>query len=113
LRPAGPYEEVAQTISWYGNDNETTWQGTLVAASLSGGNASTPVDLDAVGDNAYGELGTGTDDSGNPVSIALVVMWRGQAYDFALAASPTTIQPSAVQALAQTMATRLNAGLGS
>jgi len=112
LHPAGPFDEVGQSISWYLDANEATWQGTLFGAILSG-NALTPVDLSAVGDNATGVIGTGEDSSGAPVSIALVSMWQGQALDFAFAERPTTIQSSDVQALAQAMANHLNAGLAT
>jgi hypothetical protein len=110
LRPAGPFQEVQQIIRWYANDNEATWEGTLFATIFSG-NALTPVDLGSAGDNAQAVIGKGEDDSGNPLFIAIVAMWRGQAVDIAIAVNPTTIQPSAVQTLAQAMANRLNAGL--
>jgi hypothetical protein len=112
LHPAGPFDEVGQSISWYVNANETTWQGTLFAAILSG-NALTPVDVSTVGDNAEAVIGIGEDSSGARVSIALVSMWRGQALDFAFAERPTTIQPSDVQTLAQAMADHLNTGLAA
>jgi hypothetical protein len=102
LRPAGTYFEVLQSVSWYANDNEATWEGTLLGAALAGSGGA--VDLSAVGDNAHGEIITDTNQ-------ALVVMWRGQALDFAEAQSSTTIQPSEVQSLAQAMAKHLDAGL--
>jgi hypothetical protein len=103
LRPAGRYVEVQQSVTWFANDNETTWEGTLLGAILidSGGS----VDLAAVGDNAHGEIVTDTNQ-------ALVVMWKGQALDLATAQSATTIQPSDVQALAQAMADHLNTAPG-
>lgn len=103
LRPAGRWVEVQQSVTWFANDNEATWEGTLLGAILidSGG----AVDLGAVGDNAHGEIVTDT-------SQALVVMWQGQALDLAIAQSSTTIQPSDVQALAQAMADHLNTALG-
>lgn len=113
LHPAGPFDEVEQTISWEANANETTWQGTLFAdifstfAGALGSNA-TVVDVSAVGDNAHAVILTGA-----ATPFVFVVMWQGQALDVADAqASTTTIQPSDVQALAQAMATHLNAGLG-
>jgi hypothetical protein len=109
LQPAGPFDEVQQTISWYANANETTWQGTLFAdifSSSAAGNG-TVVDLSAVGDNAHGVILTGAAEP-----FVFVTMWQGQALDFALAQAPATIQPSDVQTLAQAMATHLNAGLG-
>jgi hypothetical protein len=112
VRPAGPFDEVQQQVSWYANDNEGTWEGTLFD-TIFGGNALAPVALGAVGDHAEAAIGSGKDQSGAQVSLALVSMWRGQALDFALAVSPTTIQPSAVQTLAQAMASRLDAGIGS
>jgi hypothetical protein len=112
LQPAGLFDEVQQSISWYANANETTWQGTLLADAVTAG-GSGGIDLGAVGDNAHAVIGTGVDQSGKSFSTALVVMWQGQAFDTAIAMSSTTIQPAAVQTLAQAMASRLNAGLGS
>jgi hypothetical protein len=44
----------------------------------------TPVDLSAVGDNAHGLIVTGlADQSGAPITLALVVMWQGRALDLA------------------------------
>ena len=114
--PAGPFDEVQQTIDWYTNDNELTWQGTLFDDTFFGGSDSgrTPVDLSAVGDNAHGLIVTGlADQSGAPITLSLVVMWQGQALDLASAQSSgsAAIQPSDVQKLAQAMANHLNAGL--
>jgi hypothetical protein len=110
LHPAGPFDEVQQTISWYANTNETTWEGTLFAdifSAFGAGNA-TIVDLSAVGDNAHGVILTGAE-----APFVFVDMWQGQALDIAIAQSAaSTIQQSDVQALAQAMATHLNAGLG-
>jgi hypothetical protein len=110
LQPAGPYEDLEQEVSWYANANEATWEGTLFADVFSQGSSGT-VDLSAVGDNAHGLLLSGTDQSGNPVHVALVILWQGQAVDLAIGESPATIQPSDVQSLAQAMANHLNAGL--
>jgi hypothetical protein len=69
-----------------GNDNELTWQGTLFDDGFFGGSDSsrTPVDLSAVGDNAHGLIVTGlADQSGAPITLALVVMWQGRALDLA------------------------------
>jgi hypothetical protein len=114
LRPAGPFGEVLQSISWYRNVNETTWQGSLFAAlfaSVPSGNGITQVDLTGIGDNAFGVILTGTDQSGATVSQAFVIMWQGQAVDLAIAQSSGTIQASDVHSLAQAMASHLNAGL--
>jgi hypothetical protein len=106
LHPAGPFDDVQQTIGWYANANETTWQGTLFADIFSApASNATVVDLSAVGDNAHGVILTGAE-----APFALVIMWRGQAIDLALA-SGTTLQPSDVQTLAQAMANHLNAAL--
>lgn len=111
LQPAGPFDEVQQTISWYANANETTWQGTLFAdifsASAAAGDA-TIVDLSSVGDNAHGVILTGA-----AAPFIFVTMWQGQALDLALAQAPSTVQPSDVQTLAQAMANHLNAGLAA
>jgi hypothetical protein len=109
LHPAGPFDEVQQTISWDANANVTTWQGTLFSDifSSTGAGNSTIVDLSAVGDNAHGVILTGAAEP-----FVFVIMWQGQALDLAIAQGPATIQPSDVQTLAQAMATHLNAGLG-
>jgi hypothetical protein len=109
LHPAGPFDEVQQAVSWYTNDNEATWQGTVLADVFSQGGSGS-VDLSAVGDNAHGVILAGT-DNGAPVSFAFVSMWQGQAVDLAIAQSSATIQPSDVQTLARAMANHLNAGL--
>ena len=111
LHPAGPFDEVQQTISWDENANEATWQGTLYAGIFTAAGASnsnaTIIDLSAVGDNAHGVILTGA-----AAPFDFVVMWQGQALDLAIAQGTGTIQLSDVQALAQAMATHLNAGLG-
>jgi hypothetical protein len=108
LRPAGAFDDLQQSISWYANANEATWEGTVIVDLFSQGASS--VDVSAVGDNASGVIVSGT-DNGSPVFFAVVSMWQGQAVDFTIAESATTIQPSSVQALAQAMANHLNAGL--
>jgi hypothetical protein len=108
LQPAGPFDEVQQTISWYPNANETTWQGTFFAGIFSAAASNaTIVDLSSVGDNAHGVFLTG---ASNP--FVFVTMWQGQALDLAVAQAPSTVQPTDVQTLAQAMANHLNAGLG-
>jgi hypothetical protein len=114
MSPAGPFGELSQAIEWYGNANEATWEGAFETDLIFNGGflqGLTPVDLSAVGDNAQAAIFPGTDLSGKPVSEAFVIMWQGQALDIALLQSPTTIQPASVQALAQTIANKLNAGL--
>jgi len=114
ISPAGPFGELSQSIGWFANANEATWEGTLESDLIFNGGffqRLTPVDVSAFGDNAQAAIFPGTDLSGNPDSEALVVMWQGQAFDIAVLDNPTTIQPSSVQALAQSMANKLNAGL--
>jgi len=115
LRPAGPYDLFAQSVNWYADANEATWEGTLVSAFLFGvgsGDSVAQVDLSAVGDNAHGLILPGTDDSGAPIWEAVVVMWQGQAFDIAVGESSASIQPSSVVSLAKAMAAHLDAGLG-
>ena len=112
LQPAGPFDEVQQGVLWYGNANETTWQGTVlgdILAFAGTGPGATVVDLTAVGDNAHGVILTARD---TPM-VALVVLWQGQALDLATVQSSTAMQPSDIQALAQAMANHLNAGLAA
>jgi hypothetical protein len=108
LNPAGPFDDVEQSITWYANANEATWEGSVLVDLFTAGASS--VDVSAVGDNASAGIVSGT-NNGTPVFFAFVGMWQGQAADFTLAESAATIQPSSVQALAQAMANHLNAGL--
>jgi hypothetical protein len=73
LLPAGPFDEVQQTIDWYANDNELTWQGTLFDDGFLGGSDSsrTPVDLSAVGDNARGLIVMGLADQSGALNAGL------------------------------------------
>jgi hypothetical protein len=115
LQPAGPFAALQDSITWYANANEATWSGTLIGDILTAGGSgsgTTVVDVSAVGDNAHAAILTGQDQSGAPAAFAFVSMWRGQAVEIAFAQGPTTMQPSDVQALAQAMATHLDAGLG-
>lgn len=114
MAPAGPFDELSQSVGWFANANEATWEGTLEADIVFNGGfvqSLTPVDLTGVGDNAQGAIFPGVDESGNPVSQGVVIMWQGQAFDIAILQSATTIQASSVQSLAQAMANHLNAGL--
>ncbi len=108
LHPAGAFDDLQQSISWYADANEATWDGTVLFDLFSQG--ATRVDVSPVGDNASAVVVSGT-DNGTPVFFAFVSLWQGQAVDFTIAESPTTIQPSSVQSLAQAMANHLNAGI--
>lgn len=112
LAPAGPYDPLLQEIGWYSTATEATYADTYSAALFAGlfslgGGTTVPVDLSGVGDNATGTLIT-SDGS----SVVTVVLTNGQAGEFILGLSETTLQASDVQSLAQAAASRLDAGLG-
>ncbi|HZS31645.1 MAG TPA: hypothetical protein VFA37_10335 [Gaiellaceae bacterium] len=112
--PAGPFDAVSQIIEWYPTAGDATFlanvEAGLIAAGLGGGENVTPVDLSSAGDNAHGSLLQVT-GGGSTIYLALVALSRGQATDFAVAASQSQIQASDVQSLAQAMASRLDAGV--
>ena len=110
LEPAGPFDDLQQSIGWYANANLATWEGTVTSDLFTEG--APKVDVSSVGDNATAAIVAGT-VNGSPAVFAIVAMWQGQAAEFALAESAGTINSSSVLALAQAMANKLDAGLAA
>lgn len=121
MQPAGNFATLTQILDWFPTVNDATvigrFTGTAFASALTqalGGEGSgqfTPVDLSAVGDNAYGGSVTLSQTGQPTVYVALVSLSAGRAEDLVVATSQATIQSSDVVNLAQVVANRLNAGL--
>jgi hypothetical protein len=71
----------------------------------------TPVDLSAVGHNAYGGVVGVTPPRQSTVYFVIVSLSSGQAADIILAVSESQVQSGDVVNLAQLAANRLDAGL--
>jgi hypothetical protein len=121
LEPAGGFEAVSQLIDWYPTANDAAvlgrFEGSVFAYVLDQpfGLETTgpfvPVDLTAVGDNAFGGTWSVT-PPGQPVQYdAAVTFSSGRASSLVLAASQSQIQPADLVSLAQLAANRLNTGL--
>jgi hypothetical protein len=95
----------------------TGFEEAVIAHSLAEGLTGvvagqfTPVDLGAAGDNAVGGIVTISQPQQPTIYLTVVALSSGQASDLILAGSQSQIQASDVVNLAQTAATRLNAGL--
>jgi hypothetical protein len=117
FQPAGAFGRVSQSVIVMPSTNSGGFvagysPGWLVLSlsSFSGG-TPTPVDVSSVGDEAQATI----IPMSAPfvwASVAVVTLHSGRAADFVLAESSTTIDPSAVQTLAQAAANRLDAALG-
>lgn len=116
MNPAGQYNDLTQQIEWYSTANEatvfTTLDEALVASGLTSFLGVTPtitvVDLSSLGDHAQGEI-LQFSGSAQSVYVATVGLARAEASDFAIALSPSPLQASDVQSLAQAIATHLDA----
>lgn len=120
-QPAGSFDEVSQDINWFPTANDAAVIARIEAAGLAYVFASgllgtppgqfTPVDVSAVGDDAYGGI-VSIAQTGQPtVYIGFVGLASGHASDVVLAASQSQIQAADVTNLAQVTANRLAAGL--
>lgn len=108
FQPAGPFSIFDQEIFWYPTANEAAFNADWYQADflVSGGSA---VDLSGVGDGAQGAI-----DNESGGSFAQIVFSSGQLMEALVGISPTAIQTSDVQNLAQKAAGYINAaGLGS
>ncbi len=116
--PAGPYFVLGQGIGWYPSANEAAFRATydeaLATASVRAQcprcrSQITSVDLDSIG---HGDRATVIRLLGGSGSSIAVAFSRGQATDFVAAHSDRAQPPvSEVQALARSMAARLDPGL--
>jgi hypothetical protein len=121
MQPAGSFDELSQGLEWYPTANDaidlSRFEGAALAYVFSSGGLTgtpgqfTPVDVSAVGDNAYGALVSVTQTGQPTVYVAIVTLASSRAADFVLAASQSPIQASDVLNLAQVAANRLDAGL--
>ena len=119
--PAGTFDALSQIIAWFPTANDATvltgFEETVIAHGLAEGLTGvvagqfTPVDLSAVGDNATGGIVSISQPQQPTVYLTVIALSSGQASDIILAGGQSQIQPSDVVNLAQTAASRLNAGL--
>lgn len=121
MEPAGDFDDLTQGIEWYPTANDATvasrFEGVVIAYVFASGiftgtpGQFTPVDVSAVGDNAYGGI-VSVKQTGQPTFyLAIVTLSASQAADFVIAGGLSQIQPSQVVDLAQTVANRLSVGL--
>jgi hypothetical protein len=121
MQPAGSFADLDQFIDWFPRANDATvlsrFEGVGFAYVLAAGGLTgvpgqyTPVDLSAVGDNAYGAFVSVTPPGQSTVYFVVVALSSGQVADFILAGSESQVQSADVVNLAQLAANRLDAGL--
>ena len=121
MQPAGNFAVLSQIIDWFPQANNATvlsrLEGTAMAYVFTAGFLTgtrgqfTPVDLSAVGDNAYGGIVSVAHTGLPTVYLVVFTLASGQAMDVVLASSNSQIQAADVVNLAQAVANRLNAGL--
>lgn len=119
MRPAGPFSELAQEITWYPTANEATWRTArewaeflFVLSHPPAGVAEEEfgVDLSGLGDGAQGLIVDLT-EGGQSVHFAEFFLARGQATDFVSVLCPSHILASEVLFVAEAAVSRLNAGV--
>jgi hypothetical protein len=112
--PAGTFGDLQQEVSVAASALEVKYFAALAAGAFAhsggGGSTATPVDLSAVGDDAFGELVQITIGS-NSASEAIVVLSRGRYLDFVVAAADAKLSATDVQSLAHKAAHRLDAAV--
>jgi hypothetical protein len=110
FHPAGSFASVDQTVSLMPSANSAAFVAAFIGAIevgvISSSGTGTAVDVSAAGDDAQAEIVSGT-----TINIAVVTLHSGSVADTVFAESSTTIDPTAVQTLAQAAATRLDAAL--
>lgn len=113
FQPGGSFDSVLQTVSLMPSASSAAFAASVKGATTVGfatgfsGGTVTPVDVSAAGDDAQAAI-----VSASASSTAVITLDSGAVADIVTAQSATTIDASAVQALAQAAATRLNAALG-
>lgn len=118
MQPAGVFDDLAQSIDWWPSANEAAFYSRvevvltadLLAALVGADPQVTPVDVSGIGDARQAEIfhfSTTTREA----YFTIVSLSSGEASNLLLAFSPSSIQPSDVQNLAQLAANRLDAGL--
>ena len=108
LKPAGPYEYLSQRIHWWPTASEATYAQAYARVHA----AESAVDVTAVGDNARGYLETVYSEKDAKETMVYVTLTNGRAEDYIYGPTPSTLQASDVQSLAQAAANRLDAALG-
>ena len=120
-QPAGPFADLSQVIDWFPKANDAAvlarFEGAGLAYAFTEGLLTgtpgefTPVDLSAIGHNAYGGI-VSVSQTGQPtVYLAIVALSSGLAADVVLAGSQSQLEAADLVNLAQTAANRLDAGL--
>jgi opacity protein-like surface antigen len=121
MEPAGDFADLSQFIDWFPAADDATqlarFEGVAFAwafseqvlASVPG--QFTPVDISAVGDNAYGAIVSIAQQGQPTVYVGIVALSSGQAADLVLVARNAPIQASDLLKLAQTTANRFDTGL--
>jgi hypothetical protein len=119
FEPGGSFAEVDQIVNVMPSTNSAGFLSAFLGAYLiafsldsyaSDSPQVTPVDVSAVGDEAQAAIVSGL-GAGSKASQVVVTLHSGSVADIVIAQSSTTINPSAVQTLAQAAATRLDAAL--
>ena len=97
MEPAGSFADLAQVIEWFPHANEATVLGRFEGVGFAYGLAEglltgvrgefTPVDLSAVGHDAYGGIVSVTPSGQSTVYFVIVSLSSGQAADLILAGS--------------------------
>lgn len=123
MQPAGTFAALTQSIEWLPSANEATFLGEFTGSAFAyvlsqglvpGGTGQfTPVDLSAVGDEAFGGSVVVTRTGQPTVYLGIVSLSSGEADDLVLVAGQSPIQAADIASLAQAAANRLNTGLGS
>lgn len=118
IQPAGAFDDLTQSIDWWPNVNEAAFYSRievvltaeLLEALVGTDPQITPVDVSSIGDAKQAEI-LHFATSSREAYFTIVSLSSGQATNLLLAFSPSAIQPSDVQNLAQLAANRLDAGL--
>jgi hypothetical protein len=118
VQPAGAFDDLTQSIDWWPNANEAAFYSRvevvltsdLLAALVGTEPQVTPVDVSSIRDAEQAEI-LHFSTSSREAYFTIVLVSSGQATNLVLAFSPSSIQSSDVQNLAQLAASRLDAGL--
>jgi hypothetical protein len=118
IKPAGAFDDLTQSIDWWPNVNEAAFysrveivlNAELLESLVGSAPQVTPVDISSIGDAKTAEI-LHFSTSSREAYFTIVSVSSGQATNLLLAFSPSSIQPSEVQNLAQLAANRLDAGL--
>ena len=118
IQPAGAFDDLTQSIDWWPNVNEAAFDSRievvltadLLEALVGTEPQVTPVDVSGIGDADEAAI-FHFSTSSREAYFTIVLLSSGQATNLLVAFSPSSMQPSDVQYLAQLGANRLDAGL--